>query len=409
MKRTTPTLFTRGLGLAIVLALAAVVASCSADKATTPPATFPLLPRIAVTSVKGDNVSQLVAAIFARVLDDAGFRVARKDPVDLDRAGYYQALQDGEFQMIPDFSAELLAFLFGLPGADPLPTTSIPDGVATTQLPVTLPTTSTSTSTSTTSTVAPTTTDPDATTTSSTSTSSATTSSTTTTSTTTSSTTTTSTTTTSTTTTVLETSTTVAEQELSGRSVPEQLVSINEQLITSVFANRAGLAENKTVIACTPETMTANELNQFVSLTDLAALAPTIRLGGSAEFMDDEDSGYPALQHIYGGEFKELVTLADDEMAAAVADGDVDCVALNSLDPLISTERLTLLVDGLHMSPGNGVVALGSSDVLTPDLLNILDSLISVLTSERLNQMLNEIVANGTDPNIVANAFVDAL
>ena len=225
MKRTTPTLSTRCLGIVTVVTFAAVVAACSGDKAATPTVTLPLTPRIAVTSVKGDNVSQLVAAILARVLDDAGFRVARKDPVDMDRAGYYQAMQDGEFQMIPDFSGELQAFLFSQPGADPLPTTSIPAGVATTQLPVPLPTTSTSTSTTTTSTVAPTTTDPDATTTSSASTSTTSTTTTSTTSTTSS------TSTSSTTTTVVATSTTVAPVPESGRSVPEQLISINDQLV----------------------------------------------------------------------------------------------------------------------------------------------------------------------------------
>ena len=176
-----------------------------------------------------------------------------------------------------------------------------------------------------------------------------------------------------------------------------------------MHANRAGLAENKTVIACTPATMTANAANEFESLNDLASLAPTIRLAGSAEFMNDEQSGYLAFQHIYGGEFKDLVTLADDEIAAAVENGDVDCVALNSLDPLISTERLTIMVDGYHMAPANGVVALIATEVSTPELLTTLDGLISVLTSERLNQMLNEIVSNGTNPDIVANAFVDAL
>ena len=407
MKRTTTkqtTLTTRCLGLATVMAFAAVAAACSDDGATTPPATFPPLPLIAVTSVQGDNVSQLVAAIFARVLDDAGFRVARKDPVDLDRAGYYQAMQDGDFELIPDFSGELQAFLYSQTGAEPLPTTSIPSGVATTQVPITFPTTSTTTSTTTTSTVAPTTTDPNATPTSSTSTTSTTTSSTSTTSTSTSSTT-----STSTTTTVVGTSTTVAAERLSGRSVPEQLVSINEAMVPELFANRAGLAENKTVIACTTETMAAHEASVFTSLTDLAALAPDIRLGGSAAFMADELVGYPALQAIYGGEFKELVTIADNGFAAALADGDVDCLALNSLDPLITTERLSLLSDGLHVSPGNGVVALVAVTVQTPDLLIVLDGLIGVLTSERLNQMLNEVVTNGTDPNIVANAFVDSL
>lgn len=402
MKRTTPTLLTRCLGLATVLAFAAVVASCSAKEDTAPPPTFPPLPRISVTSVKGDNVSQLVAAIFARVLDDAGFRVARKDPVDMDRAGYFQALQDGEFQLIPDFSGELQTFVFGLDGAEPLPTTSIPSGVATTQAPATFPTTSTSTSTTSTST---TTTDPDATTTSA----AATTSSSTTSSSTSTSTSSTSTSSTSTTTTVLGTSTTVAAEPLSGRSVPEQLISINEQLPASMFANRAGLAEDKTVIACTAETVIEFNDGEFTSLTDLASRAPEIRLGGTAAFMADKQTGYPALQAIYGGEFEQLITIADDGFATALDNDKVDCVALNSLDPLITTQRLTILSDGRHMSPGNGVVALVATDVQTPDLLAVLDGLVGVLTSQRLNQMLNEVETNGTDPAIVANAFVDSL
>lgn len=155
--------------------------------------------------------------------------------------------------------------------------------------------------------------------------------------------------------------------------------------------------------------MVANEQNQLASLSDLASLAPTIRLGGSAEFMADEQIGYPAMQAFYGGEFKDLVTIADGGLADALANDEADCVALNSLDPLITTERLTLMIDGLHMSPANGVIALLATDVNTPDLLTTLDGLVGVLTSERLNQMLNEINVNGTDPNIVANAFVDSL
>ena len=153
----------------------------------------------------------------------------------------------------------------------------------------------------------------------------------------------------------------------------------------------------------------AHQQAQFATLSDLASLAPDIRLGGSAAFMADEQVGYPALEAIYGGDFKDLVTIADGGLAAALANDEADCVALNSLDPLITTERLTILIDGLHMSPGNGVVALVASNVETPDLLTTLDGLVQTLTSERLNQMLNEIISNGTDPNIVANAFVDSL
>ena len=124
MKRTTPTaqMFMRCLGPAALAALA--FTACGSNDSTTTAPTLPLPPRIAVTSVKGDPESQLMAAIYARVLEDGGFRVARKDPVEMDRAQYYQAIQDGTFQLIPDYSEDLLQFVYSLPDASPLPSTS---------------------------------------------------------------------------------------------------------------------------------------------------------------------------------------------------------------------------------------------------------------------------------------------
>jgi glycine betaine/choline ABC-type transport system substrate-binding protein len=42
-------------------------------------------------------------------------------------------------------------------------------------------------------------------------------------------------------------------------------------------------------------------------------------------------------------------------------------------------------------------------------LSTALDKVNNTLTTARLNQMLNEIVANHTDPVVVANAFLDTL
>ena len=114
--------------------------ACGSDS-TSSTSVLPLPPRIGVTSVKGDPESELLAAIFARVLEDGRFRVARKDPVELDRAGYYQAIQDGEFQLIPDFSGDLLSFVYSQPDAAPLPSTPTPSAPATTQAPIPVTTT----------------------------------------------------------------------------------------------------------------------------------------------------------------------------------------------------------------------------------------------------------------------------
>ena len=186
----------------------------------------------------------LLAAIFARVLEDAGFRVARRDPVELDRAGYYAAIQAGDFQLIPDFSGDLMKYLYAQPGAPTAPTTVVPQEPATTQAPITVPA----------ATLPPTTVAGDTTPT------------------------------TQTPITVAPT-TTLPVPVLNGRTATEQIKAIRAAIAKTVAVDDGLVAENKTVIACTQATMTANQNTQLFTLTNLASIAPKIRIGGSAEFL----------------------------------------------------------------------------------------------------------------------------
>jgi glycine betaine/choline ABC-type transport system substrate-binding protein len=70
---------------------------------------------------------------------------------------------------------------------------------------------------------------------------------------------------------------------------------------------------------------------------------------------------------------------------------------------------MTLLIDDKAMVRGNAVVALLAKNLVTPDLTTALDRVNIALTTTRLNQMLNEISANHTDPKVVAGAFMDTL
>jgi glycine betaine/choline ABC-type transport system substrate-binding protein len=412
-------MFLRCLGPA---ALAALAFTACSDDSTTTTSVLQLPPRIAVTSVKGDPESALLAAIYARVLEDGGFRVARKDPVEMDRAQYYQAIQDGTFQLIPDYSNDLLQFVYSLPDASPLPSTSLPAGPATTQAPVLVTTTTVAPTTvpettavattgvattvvgaSTTTASGATTTSAGATTTTqgpdglikaavtTTAAASDTTVA------------------ASDTTVVGETTTTEVPKPGNGHSIIEQVLAINAGMPTSLVINNGSLAQNKQIIACSADAMAANSGTQLISLTDLASIAPNIVLGASQAFMDDEISGLSAFELYYGGEFKDTATIEDADLAAAITAGDADCFVMNSLNPLITTERMTILEDDQLMVPTNAALALMASTAATPEAIGTIDAIATALTSERLNQMLNEIVANGGDPVVVANAFVDTL
>lgn len=358
MKRTTTPARRLARALAPVTLAALALAACGSSSSESPSTSILVAPKITVTSVKGDPRSQLFAAIYARVLEDNGYRVSRKDPVELDRAGYLAALAEGEFQVIPDSTGALLSFAYSQPDAPIAPTTVVPDAPASTVAPVTTPTADTSGAS---------------------------------------------------TTAAAATSTTQAAAITNGRSVAEQLIAIRAVLDEAVTVGNPTQAEDKAVIACTQGTVDKFKDSQFVTLTNLASNAPEIRLAGSAEWRDDNEAGLPALELYYGGEFKSIDTVEEADMAAAIDDDAADCFALGSMNPVITTKRLTILQDDKAMVRGNAWVPLMSATIANADVITALDSVNVALTSNRLNQMFNEIEQNGTDPAVVADAFLDTL
>jgi glycine betaine/choline ABC-type transport system substrate-binding protein len=385
------------------LTVAGLAISACGDGSADTTLTVPPTPRIIVTSVAGDPQSELLAAIYGRVLEDAGFRVVRRDPVSLDRAGYIAALQAGDIQLIPDWSGDLLSYLSSLPDAPPAPTTVVPSGPATTAAPVTVPTTTTLPPTTTTVEGATTTSSPstDTTTVDDTSTSS--------TSVDTSSTSVDTSTTVAATTTVEGATTTSTTIAPNGRATAEQLIALTAALPDGIAISGGSLAEKNRVIACTNDAFSDNDDVVLSTYSNLASIAPRIELGAPADWQSDEEFGLPAWDAFYGGEFDEISTVEADGIAAAADGGDADCFVVDSLDSVITTSNLTMLVDDRPMVRSNVAIALISSSIGTPDVLGALDVIVAALTSERLNQMLNEIATNGTDPAVVANAFVDSI
>lgn len=363
----------------LILAVASLLtlSACAKEETQTLPS-VQLAPRVIITSIKGDPASELLAAIYARALENAGVRVVRKDPIEADQAALATALASGDIQLVPQFSGDVLSYALSVGNADTtVPGSTEPAGPATTQAPI--PTTTTTiapdttgvTDTSTADTAAPDTSTPDTSTGS---------------------------------------ETTEAPQSLGGgRSVADQVVALMGLLPTEINVIGATEAENKQVIACTADTMKAHNAYEFTTLTNLASLAPDIRLGAPAAYLADTEQGWSAWERLYGGTFAATVQVEADGLADAITNNTADCYVMNSLDPLITTQNLTILVDDQYMVTSNAAVAYVQSIVNTAEVTTALEKLAKGLTTEVLNQMLNAIAVNGTDPTVVANAFVDNL
>ncbi|HAP77204.1 MAG TPA: hypothetical protein DCR14_14110, partial [Acidimicrobiaceae bacterium] len=91
--------------------------------------------------MRGDAASELLGAIYARLLEDAGFRVSRRDPVDMPREQYIAELEAGSIDVLTDWTGDVVVYLYA--DRDTPPSTSVPDSPATTAAPITIPTTTT--------------------------------------------------------------------------------------------------------------------------------------------------------------------------------------------------------------------------------------------------------------------------
>jgi osmoprotectant transport system substrate-binding protein len=332
---------------AACLVLAAVASACGSDETTATTVTLPQT--VIVTHVAGDDTSQLMAALYAQALENAGLRVVRKDPIG-DRSAYWDATQQGSVQVVPEKTGDLLAYLHSIgatpqsttttvaPATSALDTTTIPGASAPETVPV----------------------DTEATTT-----------------------------------TTLPTN---------PRTVDDQVAVINSLLPQTLVVSSAGTGEVKQVIACSQK---AEEAHTMGTLTDLGEIADQIVLGGPAGFETSTPLGLGTLADSYhAANFKQFVPLTDDQISDAVKNGTVDCVVTSSDNPAIGAQTMTVLLDDKALVDPNAPVALVNRDAGTPTVLQALDSVSSKLTQEQLNSLIDQMKNKGQSPDYLASVFL---
>jgi osmoprotectant transport system substrate-binding protein len=101
----------------LLLALVLAGAACGSDDTTSASGGGDAKPGITVGSANFAE-SSLVASMYAQVLEDAGYKVSTKLDVGA-RDVYFKALENGELDVVPEFTGSLTAFLEGTGDSDP--------------------------------------------------------------------------------------------------------------------------------------------------------------------------------------------------------------------------------------------------------------------------------------------------
>ncbi len=149
----------------------------------------------------------------------------------------------------------------------------------------------------------------------------------------------------------------------------------------------------------------------LTTLSQLVALAPSLKLGLNAEFIDRPD-GYPALQKKYGLNFGEVRTLDVGLIYPSLDTGAVDAVVAFATDGRLVSQDYVVLTDDRQVFPRYDAAPVLRTKLITqdPDLLTQLNSALAGRINEVTMRRLNYAVeVEHQEPADVARDFLRSL
>ena len=139
--------------------------------------------------------------------------------------------------------------------------------------------------------------------------------------------------------------------------------------------------------------------NALATITELAAVSSSLRIGFGFEFLDRQD-GYRGMVSTYSLSFaQEPKTMDMGLVYRALHDGQIDVAVGNSTDGLIAAMKLRILKDDKKFFPPYDAAAIVRADTLAsnPKLRHVLSQLGGLLTEEEM-QVLNHQVDGEHQP-----------
>jgi len=123
----------------------------------------------------------------------------------------------------------------------------------------------------------------------------------------------------------------------------------------------------------------------ITSLTDLAAAAPQLTVGGDPEFFERPE--WIAVRDAYGLRFARSRNFAPTFMYNALASGEADVISAYTSDGRIAADKLAVLTDPAGALPSYDAILLLSPRIGTdPDVVAALQPLIGAISVEAMRE-----------------------
>lgn len=154
----------------------------------------------------------------------------------------------------------------------------------------------------------------------------------------------------------------------------------------------------------------ADEAKKFnlKTISDASRVAPQWRAGFGQDFMSRAD-GYPGFARTYGFHFEEIREMDLALTYRALAEQQVDLIAGNSTDGLISRYGLVQLADDRHYFPPYDAVPVARQETLErhPELRDIMKRLGGTLTVDEMRKLNYAVDGEKRQPRDVAREFLE--
>jgi osmoprotectant transport system permease protein len=147
--------------------------------------------------------------------------------------------------------------------------------------------------------------------------------------------------------------------------------------------------------------------DKLKTISDAARSSSQWRAGFGQDFMSRRD-GYPGFARTYGFQFKEIREMDLSLTYRALAKGQVDLIAGNSTDGLISRYGLVQLEDDLHYFPPYDAVPVVRQKALEnhPEVREVLKQLGGILNVEQMRELNYAVDGEQRQPKDVVREFL---
>lgn len=150
------------------------------------------------------------------------------------------------------------------------------------------------------------------------------------------------------------------------------------------------------------------EENNIETMSDLEPYASDLVLGTDNSWIERANDGYDAYQETYGYSFADANGMDVALMYEGINSGELDAVTAYTVDPQILEYDLQVLEDDEQFFPPYDASIVARNDVVDayPKVGEALDSIIGMISTEEMMELMHEVDINERSTEEVAKEFL---